>query len=125
MKTDTTDHPDGAVFLPRRASLKAAVGLGVALATYTAGVGAWTSKNDSRLEAAERAIAAFPAHVLEGDRRILDRGDERWRQATTRLDTLERDRSSADVRLTRVEEQFRWVAEALGRIESKLDARRR
>lgn len=81
----------------------------------------WANAMTAQVEEIKRESARVTLSVEQGDKRILDRGDERYRGITIRLDGLERDRAGDRERLVKVEEQFRWVAEALGRIERKLD----
>lgn len=82
----------------------------------------WISAQTARLDEHDRAIARLITQVAEGDKRILERGDERFRNVSGRLDLLEAGRVTADVRVTRLEERFAWVQDALARIERKLDA---
>lgn len=106
----TLNVEEGYIAFPRRLSLTIALGFAIALSGQTGGFVWYAAKQDSRIENLEGA-----------DKRILDRGDERWRSVGERLSVLERDRSSADIRLTRIEEQSRWTVDALGRIERKLE----
>ena len=77
------------------------------LGTQSGGLLWYAAKLDARVVALEQA-----------DRRILDRGDERFKVINERIAGLERDRD----RLTRVEEKVGFIWEAVREMSAKLDA---
>jgi hypothetical protein len=101
---------DGYVALPQRTSIAIAVSFALALIGQTAGLAWYASKLDSRVAELELA-----------DRRLSERGDERFKALVMRLDTLERDRD----RLARLEERVTVATDLLREIRSDMRGPRR
>lgn len=100
---------EGYIAFPKRLSLAIAISLGSALVGQTAGLAWYAAKLDSRI-----------GELEAGDRRIMDRSNERYGMIVVRLDALERDRD----RIARVEEQVRSVADLLREIRQEMRPRR-
>ena len=94
------------------------------LAGYTWTGVTWANATTANAQEMAREMARLAVQIEAGDKRLLERSDERYRSITVRLEGLERDGASGTVRIARLEEQFRAVQESLGRIERKLDGRR-
>lgn len=97
---------EGVLVLPKRVSLIVLGSMLAFLLAQTCGFVWAASKMDSRVESLEQA-----------DRRIMDRGDERFIGLRTRIEVLERDRD----RLTRVEEKIGFIRDTLQEVIVKLD----
>ncbi|MBY0300057.1 MAG: hypothetical protein K2X71_29140 [Methylobacterium sp.] len=105
------DAPEGALLLPKRASLWAVGGLILGLAGHLVWAGAYVTKIDARFEA-----------LGEKDALLAKAGDERFAQISVRLDVLERDRSESSGRLIRLEEQVRIGNDLLREIREAMRA---
>lgn len=91
--------------------------------TWTA-VG-WAQSMTVTVADLQREVVRLGESVKDGDRRLIERSDERYRTVQIRLESLDSARSADGVRIARLEEQFRFVGDALLRIERKLDGPRR
>lgn len=125
-----TPHGQGSGFgldrkIPLTWLIGAIVGVVLAFAGYGYTAVTWINDTNANVKEITREVSRLAVAVDTGDRRILDRGDERFRAVTDRLGALERERDGTSNRLTRLEEQFRWVQDAFARIEKKLDVPRR
>lgn len=96
---------------------------GVASQSYVAIT--WAISTTSSIEEVKREIGRQALSIEQGDKRILDRGDDRYREIIARIVVLERDRSAVSERVARVETQFQWLVDAVGRMERKIDLIRR
>lgn len=124
-----TNTRGGAFGLDRKVPVTWLIGAAVAVVLTFAGYGytavTWINATNTAVKEITREVSRLAVAVEAGDKRILDRGDERFRAVSDRLGALERERDGTSNRLTRLEEQFRWVQDAFARIEKKLDAPRR
>ncbi|MGY2047945.1 hypothetical protein [Methylobacterium sp. JK268] len=105
MTRPAADLAEGAVLLPKRASLYAVAGVLASLAGQLVWFGSYTAKIDSRFE-----------DLAASDARILHQGDERHGAVTGRLEALERDRD----RLTRLEAQMQIATDLLREIRQEM-----
>lgn len=107
------------------------IGIAAVVAVLSAGAGytwtavTWANSTTANAQELARETARLAVQIETGDKRLLERSDERYRSITVRLEGLERDGAAGTVRIARLEEQFRAVQESLGRIERKLDGSRR
>ena len=95
--------------IDRKVPVAVIAALGLAILVQSFGFGVWLANQEQRIVRNE-----------EGDRRLSDRGDERFAGIRARLEMIERDRD----RIIRVEEKLGFVGEAVRRIEAKLDQAR-
>ncbi|QRE76474.1 hypothetical protein [Methylobacterium aquaticum] len=109
----TAEPAEGAIILPKRAPLWAALGvigsLIVGGATQLIGGASYVAKIDGRFES-----------LAESDSRITKRSDERYAAIVDRLASLEKDRNDTSGRLIRLEEQLRMSVDLLREIRESM-----
>src|SRR4051812_34877992 len=99
MAIEVRDPAEGKVVLPRSASFWAVAGFLLTLAGQFWVGATWVERVNNRFETSDKALVVAKAEIEQrfetlrnGDKYILDRGDERFRGMTARLETLEKDR---------------------------------
>lgn len=102
---------EGAIILPRRAPLWAALGVLAVLGTQIATASVYVAKVEGRLDG-----------FSESDNRITRRSDERYSSIVDRLASLEKDRNDTSGRLIRLEEQLRMSVDLLREIRESMRA---
>lgn len=96
---------------------------GAASQTYVATT--WASSTTAEIADQKRELGRLRQEIDLADKRILDRGDDRYGQVTGRLGVLERDRSVLSEKVVRLETQIQYLVEIAGRTERKIDQLRR
>jgi hypothetical protein len=127
MAIEVKDPAEGKVVLPRQASFYAVAGVIVTLASQFWIGATWVERVNNRFESSDKALIVARSEVdskfeqlKNGDKYLIDRGDERFKGIQVRIETLEKDRE----RLLKMDSKMDYVLEAIKDLRNAIADRR-